>query len=611
MKFRSLSILVAMMLAVSPAGADAAVRDLPVKTVNGHNYHYYVVEPKETVYSLCHKLDISKEELVRNNPAVADGLKAGMMLFFLVAESETLTPANASANGVAMITHKVEKGQTIYGIAIRYGISTDELIEQNPVVREGLKTGQLLHLTVPASKAVATEETSGDKPSSTPASVTTAQPTGYIVKKKETFYSIARAHNLTVAQLEAANPGITTLREGQVLSIPAAGAAAATPVEAPATKHQEAEALPASVHAGRQPADSAAVVPAERKLSVAVVLPFMLDEETPSKTSQRYTEFYKGFLMAVDSLRNNGTPIIVNAYDTEGSMAKVRALMADSTFKNNSLIIAPDNAEQLRMLGDYGNANNIKVLNTFIVRDEAYLSIPAIMQGNIPSQMMLDKAADAMAERVRYSVPVFLNLAGGANDKTDFTDALKKRLGEMGIAYRTLEIEGRLTPDNLKDLPADGSYSFIPTSGRQADLNKLLPGLIEWRDEAVMPAVKVIGYPEWITFRGETLENMHNLNTIVYSRFFADDDNIRTRRIEDRYKAWYGSRMANAVPRQGLLGFDTGMFVLGYLKNSGARYDGVQNGYSFSVVGQAEGLCNNVLYLVNYRPGGLIEKINL
>ncbi len=46
-------------------------------------------------------------------------------------------------------------------------------------------------------------------------------PEGYIVKKKETFYSIANAHGITVEQLEAANPGITVLKEGQVLSIPA------------------------------------------------------------------------------------------------------------------------------------------------------------------------------------------------------------------------------------------------------------------------------------------------------------------------------------------------------------------------------------------------------
>lgn len=482
-------------------------------------------------------------------------------------------------------------------------------------MREGLKTGQILRLTVPSSKSPAVEGTTAEASSPRQTASTT---TGYIVKKKETFYSIARAHNLTVAQLEAANPGITTLREGQVLSIPVESAPVADAFSVPADSSSESapQGLPSSAGA-TIPLDSLvsktlpAEAPAVERLTVGVVLPFMLNEENPPKSAQRYTEFYKGFLMAVDSLRNNGTPVTVNAYDTEGSTAKVRELVADKAFADNSLIIAPDNSEQLRILGEFGKEHNVKVLNAFIVRDETYLTNPAVMQGNIPSQKMLDKAVDAIAERVGFTVPVFLNLNGSSADKADFTDALRKRLDEKGISYRTINVDNKLTAADLKTLPSDGSYSFIPTSGRQSDVNKLLPGIVEWRDEAVMPAVKVIGYPEWVTFRGETLENMHNLNTIVYSRFFTDDNNVRTRRIEDRYKSWYGSRMDNAVPRQGLLGFDTGMFVLGYLKNNGGRYDGAQNGYSFTVSDPDGGLCNDVLYLINFRPGGMIEKINL
>lgn len=225
---------------------------------------------------------------------------------------------------------------------------------------------------------------------------------------------------------------------------------------------------------------------------------------------------------------------------------------------------------------------------------------------------MLDKAAEALAGRLSYSTPVFVSLADGANtDKADFISALKQRLEAKGIEWKTISADSKLTAADLKELKSDGNYTFIPLSARQSDLNRIMPAIIEWRDDAGMPPVKLIGYPEWITFRGETLQNMHNLNTTVYSRFFVDDDNIRTRRLEDRFKGWYGTGMEPAVPRQGLLGFDTGMFILNYLKNPVARYDGVQNGYSFMTPEGAEGQCNNVLYLVNFRPGGLIEKINL
>ncbi|MDE6175196.1 MAG: LysM peptidoglycan-binding domain-containing protein, partial [Duncaniella sp.] len=560
-----------------------------------------------------HKFGISKDELVQFNPSVADGLKAGTMLFFPVEENEILTPDNAGRLGVSLVRHTVAKGETIYGIAKRYGLTTDVLIEQNPIVREGLKAGQTLHLTVPVKAC-------DEQSASTGCGVTVASqsqgtenrvaPSGYIVKKKETFYSIANAHGITVEQLEAANPGITVLKEGQVLSIPASQSALAEasqpvspsiPVGADGTVSVDDFARASGVDPN-----------AKEELSVALVLPFMLNEETPSKSAQRYTEFYKGFLIAVDSLRNNGVPVRVTAYDSEGSTSKVRHLTSDSTLRTHRMIIAPDAADQLAILGDFGREHGIKVFNGFIVRDESYQTNPAVMQGTIPSQQMIDKAAEAIAGRLSYSTPVFVSLADGANaDKADFITALKRRLESKGVKWLTVSVDSKLAASDLKTLKTDGNYTFIPLSARQSDLNRIMPAIIEWRDETGLPGVKMVGYPEWITFRGETLQNMHKLNTTVYSRFFVDDDNIRTRRLEDRFKGWYGAGMENAVPRQGLLGFDTGMFVLDYLKNPVARYDGVQNGYSFLTPEGAEGQCNNVLYLINFRSGGQIEKINL
>lgn len=639
MKFTRLSILSAVILGASLAGASASVKDLPIREVNGRSYYCYEVSAKETVYSICHRLGISKDELVKFNPTVADGLRSGTLLFFPVDGGQQPTAQADSRQqhgGTSIVTHHVEKGQTIYGIATHYGITTKELIDQNPIVSDGLKAGQTLHITLPAkggtpageaaSRTTATAASATPVATSTPsASGTLAGNTGYIVKKKETFYSIANAHGITVAQLEAANPGITVLREGQVLSIPQAGAQASAPAsisvdELAAVSGVRPDSVAANGSHDGVPTVSvdelaaAAGVSQQQggELSVAVVLPFMLNEETPSKSAQRYTEFYKGFLLAADSLRNNGTPVRITAFDTEGSTAKVHEIIANPELKSHRLIIAPDNVEQYAMLGEFGRVNGIKVLNDFIVRDETYRTNPAVMQGNIPSPLMLEKGVDAMAARMAYTTPVILNLTDGAHDKSEFIDALKKRLDEKGMAYKTITVEGKLTPADLRELATDGNYTFIPTTGRQSDVNRLLPGLIEWRDEAVMPSIKVVGYPEWITFRGETLANMHNLNTIVYSRFFDDESSARSRRVEAKFKEWYGGTgMENAIPRQGMLGFDTGMFALEYLKNAGRRYDGVQNGFNFFVPEGAAGDCNGLLYVINFRPGGLIEKTSL
>ena len=600
MNFSRFTIAAILMGAASVFALHAAVKDLPVKTVNGRLYHYYEVPAKETVYSLCYKLDISKDEMIRHNPSVADGLRAGMTLFFPVEESAETAVQPSAAPG-RVVSHHVQKGETIFGIAHKYGVNTEAVIEQNPVLKNGLKAGQTIQITVPGTVV---EPKVAESAPAQPAPVQPAGVKGYIVKKKETFYSIAVANGLSVAALEAANPGVTSLKEGQVLNIPVREVPAQTVADASAAPTGDKSVAEAT-------ADSVTVAAADKSVSLAVMLPFMLNEESPSKNACRYTEFYKGLLLAVDSLRNNGTPIHVTAYDTEGSVLKVREALTDSTFRRHNAIIAPDNSAQMAILAEYGKNNNVKVVNTFIVRDDSYLTNPDMVQANLPSQLMYRKAIDALMERFENATPVFLNIKGTTGDKTDFVGELRKSLDAKGKTYMEVEADGRLTVADLKPLPADGNYVFVPATGRQADLNKLMPGIIEWRDQAVTPTVQLFGYPEWTTFRGETLENMHNLNTTVYSRFYTDEESARTKDIDARYKQWYGARMENAVPRLGLLGFDTGMVVIPYMLNGGDKYDGVQNGYYLVRSGENGGAYNDALYFVTFRPGNVTDKTRI
>lgn len=600
MNFSRFTIAAILMGAASVFALHAAVKDLPVKTVNGRLYHYYEVPAKETVYSLCYKLDISKDEMIRHNPSVADGLRAGMTLFFPVEESAETAVQPSAAPG-RVVSHHVQKGETIFGIAHKYGVNTEAVIEQNPVLKNGLKAGQTIQITVPGTVV---EPKVAESAPAQPAPAQPAGVKGYIVKKKETFYSIAVANGLSVAALEAANPGVTSLKEGQVLNIPVREVPAETVADASAAPTGDKSVAEAA-------ADSVTVAAADKSVSLAVMLPFMLNEESPSKNACRYTEFYKGLLLAVDSLRNNGTPIHVTAYDTEGSVLKVREALTDSTFRRHNAIIAPDNSAQMAILAEYGKNNNVKVVNTFIVRDDSYLTNPDMVQANLPSQLMYRKAIDALMERFENATPVFLNIKGTTGDKADFVGELRKSLDAKGKTYMEVEADGRLTVADLKPLPAGGNYVFVPATGRQADLNKLMPGIIEWRDQAVTPTVQLFGYPEWTTFRGETLENMHNLNTTVYSRFYTDEESARTKDIDARYKQWYGARMENAVPRLGLLGFDTGMFVIPYMLNGGDKYDGVQNGYYLVRSGENGGAYNDALYFVTFRPGNVTDKTRI
>ncbi|MBR2964863.1 MAG: LysM peptidoglycan-binding domain-containing protein [Lentisphaeria bacterium] len=148
------------------------------------------------------------------------------------------------------VEYKVVKGDTLWGIGMVYGVSVARLAEINGIDEKApLKVGQVLMIPPDAKNAVGKpvekkqEKKQETKPATTsattttkPATATKAQPvakdgeTLYVVKSGDNLSMIAYRHHVKLADLVAANKvdPKATLRVGQTLVIPAAGAKAAT-----------------------------------------------------------------------------------------------------------------------------------------------------------------------------------------------------------------------------------------------------------------------------------------------------------------------------------------------------------------------------------------------
>lgn len=85
-------------IALSVAALTATALDLPVKNIGGELYYYYKVEKKESVYGIAKRLGISQEEIVRHNPDAADGIRKGMTLVFPFDEYAESVPEDNSAD---------------------------------------------------------------------------------------------------------------------------------------------------------------------------------------------------------------------------------------------------------------------------------------------------------------------------------------------------------------------------------------------------------------------------------------------------------------------------------------------------------------------------------
>ena len=152
------------------------------------------------------------------------------------------------------------------------------------------------------------------------------------------------------------------------------------------------------------------------------------------------------------------------------------------------------------------------------------------------------------------------------------------------------------------------------------------------RQSALAPGnVALWGFPEWVTFRGDSFDAICNLDATIYSRFLVDERDYRARDLKERYRSVYGVEMFDAVPTQGILGFDTGMFVVNGLRHKAetgafpAEFSGIQNSLRLDWIGASDdaqtagaetvpaqgGLINHLLFLIHYSPGGFVESETL
>ena len=68
-----------------------AQSNLPTTVLGGQSFYYYEIQAGESIYDIASKLGVTKDEIIRNNPSAADGVEAGMKLYFPAPAGTTST----------------------------------------------------------------------------------------------------------------------------------------------------------------------------------------------------------------------------------------------------------------------------------------------------------------------------------------------------------------------------------------------------------------------------------------------------------------------------------------------------------------------------------------
>lgn len=110
------------------------------------DYIYHTIEPRETLYSLSTKYDVSAEEIIRANPGLSTKT-------FTIGKTIRIPNAPAEDKIIEKVKtiskdtkYTVKKNDTFYSIGRRFDISQEELVHRNPSLKNGLKAGATIYI---------------------------------------------------------------------------------------------------------------------------------------------------------------------------------------------------------------------------------------------------------------------------------------------------------------------------------------------------------------------------------------------------------------------------------------------------------------------------------
>ena len=414
------------------------------------------------------------------------------------------------------------------------------------------------------------------------------------VKKKETIFGISRMYDLTIEQLMKANPEMSEpgyeLKKGDVLKIPFATLQVAAPV-------------------AKEPDMDATDDVRKRAIRLGVMLPL----HNVNGDGKRMVEYYRGVLMACDSLKQRGISVDIHAWNAAED-GNINEILNDEAAAKCDLIIGPLYSKQMAALSAFVEKHKIKLLIPFSINapqlaDNKY--IYQVYQSHITQN---SATIEHFVKGFKNYHTVIIDCNDSTSNKGEFTTALRRQLEQQKMTCNIT---------NLKSGESDFSKAFSRTkpnvvilnTGRSPELGVAFSKLNGLKVTDPDLAITMFGYTEWLMYTRTHLENFYKFNTYIPSVFYYNPLSASTKRLQQKFRWNFHTDMQNNLPRFALTGFDHAYFFLMGLHREGRKFlgaesnpDYVQTPLQFERYGNG-GLRNHTQLFVHYTRDSRVETI--
>lgn len=415
------------------------------------------------------------------------------------------------------------------------------------------------------------------------------------VKRKETIFGIARDYGLTVQELIDANPEMNVpgfeLKKGDFIKIPF-----------PSNSLMSSDQKPKVVETDMR----------QREIRVGVMLPL----HNINGDGKRMAEYYRGILMACDSLRASGISTDVRAWNV-AEESDISEVLKDPHAADRDLIIGPLYTKQVKALGDFAREHNIRVMIPFSINSQEVFSNEQIFQVYQNGNLLNDGYVSRYYDRYKNYHTVLIDCNDTASTKGGFTSALRHKLELEGQKYSITNLRSSERMFQ-KAFSAVRPNVVVLNTGRSQELNVAFAKLNGMTMKYPDIQVTVFGYPEWLMYTSRHLDNFYKYDVCIPSTYYMSPVSSRTARFKQKYRWNFHQDMQNYHQRFAVTGFDHAYFFIKGLHMYGKSFTGASGmvGYTpyqtplhFEQL-NGGGFQNRARLFVHYTKDQRVETIN-
>lgn len=583
-------------------------------------YVLHTIEPGETLYSIGRRYGVKPQQISEANLSLnASSLPVGSVI--------RIPSSQIPDEDDSFVYHRMQPGETLFSLTIRYDILQDKIQAVNPGVDwNKLSIGQIIAVPkkVALSHVIYKEHTVG---------------------RRETLFSIAAHYDISVDDLRAANDNISPsdLKKGMLLRIPQV---VENEISAPATTDTSFIGNRSDNPFSAINADYDYVRDGKPTINVFLMLPFdattelsrlrasgvNIDNRSFDFKPRRYVEFFEGVRLALDSLASAGANISLKVYDTNSRLDAVNQLTAASSTPD--LIIGPAHLTEMPDVFRYSETHHVPLVLPFAQADSNLIHNPFIFQASYIDTISTCAMDAQILEDCRIAGDKMIIISPNTKSSSDKkrVEFFKSKCAELGIEYVEHDYNTSKTDAFISALSIEKKNCIVLPTTDEARVNSVIVSMAGCLEAHPELRTRLLATSNYLAFNTIEYDVFHKLSTQIFSTYAVDYDDPKANYIIEKYRELYETEPVAIRPyfqrlksmsgfsEYGLWGYDIAMFFVNarlslgknfYRRINEVKSTQLQSNFFFRSLTNWGGWVNVGLKKISFNVDGTVRVANI